>query len=132
MSWEISLALIPIALLFVMIMARGSQRKRMMAEHEKMLDSLRPGTEVNVGGIIGTIKKIKQDGQFRSILLQTGDDKNPSTLLVDARAIVGIFNPQQAVPDVQNHEQPDPRIKEVYDRLEAEERAEEGKKGKKK
>ena len=97
MSWEISLALIPLGMLVVMIMARNSQRNRVMSAHNQLLDSLRPGMRINVGGIIGRIKTIKEDATgMKTILLQTGDDKNPGYILVDARAVVGVMDDEMA------------------------------------
>ena len=116
MGWEMSLVLIPIALLFVMIMSRNSHRRKVFDSHNKMIDMLRPGMRINVGGIVGRIKKIQEDASgMRTILMQTGTDKDSSFLMVDARAVVGVLDEQTAVNDITDHEKPDGGVEQTND-----------------
>ena len=99
-----------ILLLFVgMIMAQTRRRRTAQAEYAGMLDTLRTGMRVKtVGGVIGKIKEIREEAPgFKTVLLETGTDKNPSLVLYDFQAIYGIVDDeaiQAQKAAIQNHE----------------------------
>jgi len=132
MAVEMSMVVVIIAAMIGMVMWQNSRRRKVMASHNQMLDALRPGMRINVGGIIGRIKKIQEDNNgFRTILFQTGDEKNPSTMVVDARAVVAVMDDPTTVNDVTNHEEPHNRVEEPNDTPEPKEDAKKGKNTKK-
>jgi len=105
-----------IVLLFiVMVMAQTRKRKSAQAEYTGMLDTLRSGMRVKtVGGVIGKIREIREEAPgFKTVLLETGDPKNPSLVLYDLQAIYGIVDDeaiaakkmeQAQTTAIQNHE----------------------------
>ena len=115
------------ALAFYMIWS-VRRRKNVHSQVEKMLDELRPGQRVRtLGGIIGRIKEIREESPartnekgvvtpaVRTVLLQTGSDKNPSFMLFDIQAIYGVFPEEghtlEGMPVVKNS--PAPETKEA-------------------
>jgi len=101
------LMIIPLLLIVgLVVMMIWSRRRNSAArqEAEKMLDELRPGQRVRTySGIIGRIKEIREETPahttekgvnvpaVKTVLLETGSDKNPSTMLFDVHAIHGLI-----------------------------------------
>ena len=83
-----------VAVFAVMIGLNASRRKRARTEYDGMLNELRPGMRVKtVGGVIGRIKEIREEAPtFKTVLLETGTDKNPTLVLYDIQAIAGVIN----------------------------------------
>ena len=101
------LALIPIALLVLLIIMKKREITRANEAADKVVESLRPGLRVKtVGGCIGRIKKISDEngGVLRTVLLQTGNDKNPGYVLFDAKAVLGILEEAMTQNDVEEKE----------------------------
>lgn len=73
---------------------QSKRRRAAQAEYTGMLDTLRPGTRVKtVGGVIGKIVEIREEAPgFKTVLLETGNEKNPSFVLYDMQAIYGIVD----------------------------------------
>ncbi len=92
----IDLILISILLLgmILLIMWQGKKQKKAQADFESMLDTLRVGMRVKmVSGMLGRIKEIREEAPgFKTILLETGDPKNPTVLNYVMEAIQGIVN----------------------------------------
>ena len=119
-----------IVLIFVaLIVMQSKRRKTAQAEYTGMLDTLRAGMRVKtVGGVIGKIVEIREEAPgFKTVLLETGDDKHPSFVLYDLQAIYGIVDmealakaneaktvadkaPQTQIKDVKKNENPDSRV----------------------
>jgi len=80
-----------VLLIVGMMIMQTRRRKTAQAEYSGMLDTLRPGMRVKtVGGVIGTIKEIREEAPgFKTVLLETGSEKNPSLVLYDMQAIYG-------------------------------------------
>jgi len=78
----------------VLIYFQSRRRKTQQAEYTGMLDTLRAGVRVKtVGGVIGKIVEIREEAPgFKTVLLETGDEKHPSFVLYDIQAIYGIVN----------------------------------------
>lgn len=83
-----------IVIVAVMIGLQAQRRKRARAEYDGMLGQLRPGMRVKtVGGVIGRIKEIREEAPtFKTVLLETGSDKNPTLVLYDIQAIAGVID----------------------------------------
>jgi len=106
-SFADPMMLIPLLLvvgLVIMMLWSSRRRKAARTETEKMLDELRPGQRVRTySGIIGRIKEIREEtpayttekGQIipatKTVLLETGNDKNVSFMLFDIQAIHGLI-----------------------------------------
>lgn len=132
-----------IVLIFgALVFMQTRRRKTAQAEYTGMLDTLRVGTRVKtVGGVIGKIKEIREEAPgFKTVLLETGDAKNPSVVLYDLQAIYGIVDDEavlrakaeaqaaQAQPaSVQNHEQPNSGVGNSEDIFKAQKTKSKGK-----
>ena len=81
----------------VMIVMQTRKRRTAQAEYTGMLEALRPGMRVKtVGGVIGTIREIREEAPgFKTVLLETGTEKNPSLVLYDLQAIYGVVNDEK-------------------------------------
>lgn len=90
--------------LVAMMVWSAKRRTKVRTQVEKMLDELRPGVRIRtVGGIIGRIKEIREESPahknekgvqipaVKTVLLQTGPDKQPTFLMIDIQAIYGII-----------------------------------------
>jgi preprotein translocase subunit YajC len=77
-----------------MMLWQGSRQKKAQADFMSMLDTLRTGMRVKMAsGVIGRIKIIREEAPgFKTVLIETGDDKNNSTLVYDINAVQGIIN----------------------------------------
>ena len=94
-GWSTYVILGAVVVLFiVMMMFQTRKRKRSADEYRGMLDTLRPGTRVKtVGGVIGRIREIREEAPgFKTVLLESGDPKNPSLVLYDIQAIYGVVD----------------------------------------
>jgi preprotein translocase YajC subunit len=102
MIWVIAAIAIG-GLAFMMLLSRR-RNKVAREEAEKMLDELRPGRRVRTySGIIGRIKEIREESPahttdkgvqipaVKTVLIETGYDKNTSFMLFDIHAIHGII-----------------------------------------
>jgi len=118
-DWIFYIILGVIVVVFVcLIMAQSRRRRQAQTEYTGMLDTLRSGMRVKtVGGVIGRIREIREEAPgFKTVLLETGDAKNPSLVTYDLQAIYGIVDDeaimqkqmQQAAEQqpaaIQNHE----------------------------
>ena len=76
----------------LMIWFSSRRRRAMQSQITQMHEELRPGQRVRtVGGVVGRIKEIREESPgFRTVLLQTGNDKFPAYMLFDIQAIYGI------------------------------------------
>ena len=94
MGTEMYVLLGGIVLVGVLIVLNTSKRKKLQGEMSGMLDNLRPGDRVKtVGGVIGRIKEIREEAPgFKTVLIESGSAKNPTTVLYDIQAIYGVIN----------------------------------------
>jgi len=111
----------------VMIMLQTRRRRTAQAEYSGMLETLRPGIRVKtVGGVIGRIKEIREEAPgFKTVLLETGSDKNTSFVLYDLQAVYGIVDDEKVMAEklaaaqqnqtqnIQNHTSADNRIEDT-------------------
>ena len=83
-----------VGLMLGMMMWTGSKQKKAQADFMAMLDTLRAGMRVKMSsGVIGRIKEIVEEAPgFKTVLIETGDDKNHSYLVYDLNAVQGIVN----------------------------------------
>jgi len=82
-------------MLLGLVWIKKSGERKASAAQDKLMDSLRVGVRVKtVGGCIGRIKKIREenDGALTTVLLQTGDDKNPGFVSYDIKAVLGVID----------------------------------------
>jgi len=133
-----------IAIFVLMIVMQSRRRQKSQAEYLGMLDTLRVGTRVKtVGGVIGKIVEIREEAPgFKTVLIETGDAKNPSRVLYDMQAIYGVVDtdailanaikvdtdrttmlgqnpPRDQKDDVQNRESTDKRVDATENSFEA-------------
>jgi len=111
-----------VAVFIALIFSQTRRRRAAQAEYTGMLDTLRMGMRVKtVGGVLGKIREIREEAPgFKTVLLETGDPKNPSLVLYDLQAIYGIVDDeailakraaeQQQAEAVQNHESTNQRV----------------------
>lgn len=101
-----------IILFGVMIWFSSRRRKMAQTQVAQMHDGLRPGQRVRtVGGVVGRIKEIREESPgFKTVLLETGNAKNPAFMLFDIQAIYGIVPEEghtiQGTPITTSHDQP--------------------------
>ena len=119
----VTLAVIMVIFAALMIM-QTRRRKTQQTEYAGMLDTLRAGMRVKtVGGVIGRIKEIREEApSFKTVLLETGDPKNPSLVLYDLQAIYGVVDDEAVAKAnaeaIEKHEEPDKGVKESESSLE--------------
>ena len=105
-TWFDPMMILPLLLvvgLVIMMMWSRRRNKAARDEAEKMLDELRPGQRVRTySGIIGRIKEIREESPahttekgvqvpaVKTVLIETGSDKNTSFMLFDIHAIHGV------------------------------------------
>ena len=86
---------IVVLVLALALMMFLSYRKNKQRQHAatKLQDELRPGQRVcTLGGVVGRIKEIREENpQFKTVLLETGNAKNPAYMLFDIKAIYGVI-----------------------------------------
>jgi len=111
-----------IVVVFMLLVVMQTRRRRTaQAEYSGMLETLRAGMRVKtVGGVIGRIREIREEAPgFKTVLLETGDSKNPSLVLYDLQAIYGIVDDEAILAkkmedaqaqNIQNHEPADERV----------------------
>jgi preprotein translocase subunit YajC len=82
------------AFLVGILLWQGSNQKKAQADFMAMLDTLRAGMRVKMAsGVIGRITEIREEAPgFKTILIDTGDEKNHSLLLYEITAVQGIVN----------------------------------------
>jgi preprotein translocase YajC subunit len=109
-----------VVLMFGMMIWTGSKQKKAQADFMAMLDTLRAGMRVKMSsGVIGRIKEVTEEAPgFKTVLIETGDDKNHSCLLYDINAVQGIVN-EEALAQLKIRE----NLKEL-EKAEAERKAE--------
>ncbi|MBR6788675.1 MAG: preprotein translocase subunit YajC [Clostridia bacterium] len=86
--------LIVVAVLFVgaMIVYPMISRKRNKKNEESRVNSLSVGDTIEtVGGIIGVVKEIKDYGNRKELIIQSGDE-NGTTLSIDIKALYLVLN----------------------------------------
>ena len=107
------LLLVLVAVVGVMIFFQMRRRRAMNQQVTSMIDALRPGQRVKtVGGVIGRIKEIREEVPgLKTILLETGDPKNPTLVLYDIQAIYGVIS-DEAVAQAQAAAQATPQLAE--------------------
>jgi preprotein translocase subunit YajC len=81
-------------LLVGLVLWQGSSQKKAQADFMAMLDTLRVGMRVKMAcGLIGRITEIREEAPgFKTVLLETGGDKDRSYLIYDINAVQGIVN----------------------------------------
>lgn len=76
--------------------------RRNKIENQKMQEqanSLKRGDEViTSSGVYGKVLEVKQDGEAKKVVIETGSDKNKSFLTVDAYSIYAVLNKKPAEP----------------------------------
>jgi len=89
----LNIVIIGMFVLLGLMLYFGSRRRRaMQSQVNQMHEQLRPGQRVRtVGGVVGRIKEIREEApEFKTVLIQTGNDKHPAYMLFDIQAIYGI------------------------------------------
>ena len=83
-----------IALMLIGYPILASRRtKRENETLKERINSLKKGDEILTNtGIYGKILEIKQDGDSKRIVIETGSDKNKSYLTVDAYSVYTVLN----------------------------------------
>lgn len=81
------------------------------AENKKMVEqtnSLKKGDEVITNaGIYGKVLEVRQDGEAKKVVIETGSDKNKSYLTIDAYAIYSVLNKEPKEPAKAEEKKPE-------------------------
>ena len=76
--------------------------RRNKAENKKMMEhtnSLKKGDEVITNaGVYGKVIEIKQEGEAKKVVIETGNDKFKSYMTIDAYAIYSVLNKEPVKP----------------------------------
>ena len=99
---NIAMIIILIGLVVLMLVLPSITQKKRIKEYKEMQSSLRPGDKVQtIGGIVGKIVKLKEKDGFKTVLLETGDNKNKMIIEFNIDAIggkvEGLVNPNAEV-----------------------------------
>lgn len=86
------------------------------AENKKMIEqtnSLKKGDEVITNaGIYGKVLEVRQEGEAKKVVIETGNDKNKSYLTIDAYAIYSVLNKEPKEPVKAEEKKPEEAKKE--------------------
>ena len=100
-QWVMIGFIIVLLILFPLLTSRKNK-----IENQKIIEqanSLKRGDEVLTNsGIYGKILEVKQDGEAKKVVIETGNDKNKSTVTVDAYAIYVVLNNGSIKEQVEN------------------------------
>lgn len=110
-----------IALIFV----QGRRQKKAQDDYLAMLDTLRVGVKVKMAsGLLGRIKEIREEAPgFKTVVIETGDAKNPVLMTFVIEAVQGIVNEEviaqlnlrEAAAQAQKPEQDQPAETKIND-----------------
>lgn len=91
MQWVLIGFVVVLLIGYPLLMSRKNKK-----ENEKMQEqtnSLKRGDEIlTTAGVYGKILEVKQDGQAKKVVIETGSGKNKSTMTVDAYSIYTVLN----------------------------------------
>lgn len=100
MGWFQWVAIGLIVLLLIAYPILMSRRNK--AENKKMMEqtnSLKKGDEVITNaGVYGKVIEIKQEGEAKKVVIETGNDKFKSYMTIDAYAIYSVLNKEPVKP----------------------------------
>ena len=135
--WFYAVLAIIVIIFIAMVTMQTRRRRTQQTEYAGMLETLRPGMRVKtVGGVIGVIREIREEApDFKTVLLETGDEKNPSLVLYDLQAIYGAIDEEavlkakaEQTKNIEEHKQPDSGIEKEQNTFEAKKTASKSKK----
>ena len=80
--------------MIALMMVQGRRQKKAQDDYMAMLDTLRVGVKVKMAsGLLGRIKEIREEVPgFRTVVIETGDAKNPVLMTFVIEAVQGIVN----------------------------------------
>jgi len=92
-GFYITLAVI-VGLFVVMVMMQSKRRRAAYDQYNGMIESLRPGMRVKtVGGVLGKIVEMREEVPgFKTVLIETGTEKNPTFVLYEMNSIYGLVD----------------------------------------
>jgi len=95
-------------LIVLMVVMQIRRRRQMTQQQDQMIDRLRAGMRIKtVAGAIGRIVEIRDEGAgLRTVLIETGNDRNKSFLLYDVQAILSIVDDPMSPPTVVENNTP--------------------------
>lgn len=78
----------------VLMVVQGRRQKKAQDDYLAMLDTLRVGIKVKMAsGLLGRIKEIREEAPgFKTVVIETGDPKNPVLMTFVLEAVQGIVN----------------------------------------
>lgn len=101
-QWVILGVLVLLLIAFPFFTSRKNKR-----ENQKLIEqtnSLKRGDEVlTTSGVYGKVLEVKQDGEAKKVVIETGNDKNKSYLTIDAYSIYAVLN-KEPVKEVKTEE----------------------------
>lgn len=101
-QWVILGVLVLLLIAFPFFTSRRNKR-----ENQKLIEqtnSLKRGDEVlTTSGVYGKVLEVKQDGEAKKVVIETGNDKNKSYLTIDAYSIYAVLN-KEPVKEVKTEE----------------------------
>lgn len=96
-QWVLIAFIVVLLIAYPLLMSRRNK-----IENQKMQEqanSLKRGDEViTSSGVYGKVLEVKQDGEAKKVVIETGSDKNKSFLTVDAYSIYAVLNKKPAEP----------------------------------
>ncbi len=96
-QWVLIAFIVVLLIAYPLLMSRRNK-----IENQKMQEqanSLKRGDEViTSAGVYGKVLEVKQDGEAKKVVIETGSDKNKSFLTVDAYSIYAVLNKKPAEP----------------------------------
>lgn len=100
MGWFQWVAIGLIVLLLIAYPLLMSRRNK--AENKKLMEqtnSLKKGDEIITNaGVYGKVIEIKQEGEAKKVIIETGNDKFKSYMTIDAYAIYSVLNKEPVKP----------------------------------
>ena len=95
-------------LIVLMVVMQIRRRRQMTQQQDQMIDRLRAGMRIKtVAGAIGRIVEIRDEGAgLRTVLIETGNDRNKSFLLYDVQAILSIVDDPMSPPTIVENNTP--------------------------
>ena len=96
-QWVLLGFIVLLLIAYPILMSR--RNKNQNQKMEEQANSLKRGDEVITNaGIYGKVLEVKQDGDAKKVVIETGNDKNKSYLTVDAYCVYSVLNKETKEP----------------------------------
>ena len=97
MQWVLIGFIVLLLIAYPLLMARKNKKEN--EKIQEQTNSLKRGDEIlTTAGVYGKILEVKQDGEAKKVVIETGSGKNKSYLTIDAYSIYTVLNKPVAEP----------------------------------